>query len=269
MTSDPRRDPRLPKDFPVYRPTLRSLMAREPRRYRFLDGLVTWVPTLGVGVLMLVLDVPEEYAMLAMLTVLGLVMWLTWGWRRRAITDQVRADDARADDIAANFGDGFALRRRFPRGGPEAALLALAFFTFLGWTSGFPPFAIFISAGLAVVTGIVIYLAVQNSGEFGRLTEEGMELGGKLFRWRQIRSVDPAFPARLNYHDHTPWIRVRLADPLTTGDMPRGGYWQFRLGQDHRELLVSMARTVEDPGVIYQLAEQLMMRDRARHIGKP
>ena len=262
--SDPRRDPRMPKEWELIRAPDRVMLLRVSPRRRVFTGLVTWVPPLVLVVLLHVLGLPDPVPILAAIGLLVVLFLLTESRQDRSRDEQLAADDARADEIAAHFGIGLMLRRHFPFGWPLACVLTLLLFTFVGWQSGFPPPAILVVAGLLLVTCAVGVAALGNSGEFGRLTTHGIELGGKTFRWRQVRAIAPQHAMGWTSRKHTCWLRVSLSEPLTTETMPRGGYWQFRRGRHAHELLVSMSRTVESPAVIYQLADQLMARDRTR-----
>jgi len=263
MTSDPRRDPRLPKDWPMMRSPDRVMLVRVAPRRRIVANLLIYAPPLVLALLLHALGITDPIPILAGLGVL-VIIFLLEKLGRQSREEQLAADDARADEIAAHFGSGFVLRRRFPFGWPLACVITLLLFTFIGWQSALPPPAVGLIIGLLLVTCGVILVAVRNSGEFGRLTTDGVELGGRTFRWRQIRAVEPQYVMGWNWRNSSYWLRLSLADALTTESLPRGGHWQFRRGRDPHELLVSMKRTTESPVVIYQLAEQLWARERER-----
>lgn len=263
MTSDPRRDPRLPKDWPRVRPPDRVMLVRVSPRRRAVANLLIYGPPLALALLLLALGVPDPIPILAGVGIL-LIIFLLERTGLRSREAQLAADDARADEIAADFGSGLVLRRRFPFGWPLACVITLLLFSFIGWQSGLPPLAVAMIIGLLLVACGVTLIALRNSGEFGRLSTDGIELGGRTFRWRHVRSIEPQYVFGLNWRYSSYWLRLSLVDALTTESLPRGGYWQFRRGRDAHELLVSMKRTSESPAVIYQLAEQLWARERER-----
>jgi len=262
--SDPRRDPRMPREWPLVRAPERVMLVRVSPRRRMLLGLVTWVPPLILVVLLHILGLPDPVPIFAALGLLGILFLVTGTREDHSREEQLAADDARADEIANDFGRGLVLRRHFPFGWPLACAITLLLFTFVGWQSGFPPPAILVVAGLLLATCGAMFVALRNSGEFGRLTTTGIELGGRTFRWRHVRAISPQFVSGLNWRTSSYWLRFSLAEELTTETMPRGGHWQFRRAETAHELLVSMKRTTESPVVIFQLADQLMARDRTR-----
>jgi hypothetical protein len=264
MPQDPRVDPRQPKDWPLIRPPDRVMFMRVAPRRQLITGLVTYVPTIALAILLHILGLPDPLPILVALAVLAAIFLLSERGVMKSRDDQLVVDDARADEIALHFGNGLVLRRRFPFGWPLACALASAMFFLIGLQQGFPPPAVLVTTGLLLVTCIAIALALRNSGDFGRLTTDGIELGGRTFRWRQVRAIVPQHVMSWNWRNDSCWLRLSLSEPLTTEAMPRGGYWQFRRGATAHELLVSMKRTSEAPAVIYQLATQLMARDRTR-----
>lgn len=199
----------------------------------------------------------------ALLIVAGVLYWRAlpgaW-WRQFAI------DDARADELATNFGEEFEVRGELAWGWPVIFTLLLLFFSTFAWGTDFTlnP-ATGVAAGLFAVTIAAWWFAIQRHGVHARFMSGGLDIQGTYIPWRSVVSINADIPPlqfRLRGMPRLARLSLHLMEPVSTLGFRTGLVSGVSLDHTQRVIFISLQRTAESPAVIFQLATALWERAR-------
>jgi hypothetical protein len=254
---------------PAFRDPNRVLLGQVPRRSRSRGNLL-WLLTCLAGFALFFWLSDHGHFWLAMgalglLVGAGAIFVFAGG---RAWQQQIALDDARADELAADFSDDFEVRGELAWGWPVIITLLLLLFATIAWGTRFSlnP-ATWVAAGLLAATIAAWTLALQLHRVRARFTAEGLDIQGKYIPWRGVLSINPEVGLLLPGTQR--WSSVarlsfRLNEPLSPLEIPGGLFSGVSLDHSGRVILISLARTAETPSVVFQLATDLWQKARLK-----
>jgi hypothetical protein len=169
---------------------------------------------------------------------------------RKAERDQERADALEASDRATS--ENFELRRKTSRVWP--AIVTALFVA---------PALIFFALGDAIIAQVFLLFAFAASliawsaawwlgrGTIATLTSTGIVIRGEEIPWQDVAGIDLTIVPKVE----TGLLVLALRHPRTARTPgQRLNSWLSR-GMSDREIVVSLARSAEEPGVVRQLVE--------------
>jgi len=256
-----------PDDLQRMRPPDRMLLTRVPQRRQWLSQTLWWLVIMA-GIVVIVLGNDRQIFWMSaaglVVTLLGLFASV------RDYTARYRAqpafDDARADELVAGRPREFVMRRQLVYGWPlTLTIMSIPFFV-MAVRSGTEPAPVIVGVALFVACIVSWYLVLRLQAPFLRLTSEGLELNGSLIAWRRVAALraDSALPLFNRRSQERGRMLVILYEPLPEEEFPRGALGRFFRGDNAKELVISLARTVETPAVVYQIAQDFWQRARDR-----
>ena len=257
---------------PAFRHPNRVLLNNVPRARQGRGNLLWWLTCLGAFALFFWLSDHGHFWLasgaIVALVVAGAIFVLAGNraWRR-----QIDIDDARADELAAEFTEAFELRGDLAWGWPVIITLLLMMFSGFAWGTRFSlnP-STYVAGGLLAATVVAWTLALQLHRVRARLMQDGVDIQGKYIPWHGVLSidpeVDPLLPGTQRWGSRAR-LSFTLKEPVSHLDIPGGLLSGVSLDHSGRKIFVSLSRTAESPSVVFQLAEDLWQKARLKGHG--
>jgi hypothetical protein len=259
-----------PGDRNRMRPPDRVILTQVPSRRQWLTQTLWWIVIVaGLFLVIWANDTDRMWISAAGLAVvLGGLFASVRDWSRLR-AEQPALDDARFDEWAADRPQEFVMRRRLAFGWPLAFSLASIPFVAVALRSGAAPAPLSVAALLVAASVVSWLLALRLQAPFLRLNADGLMLNGQLVHWRRVADLRADFriPMFNRRSREVGYMLVIFFEPLSDDDFPRGALGRFVRGDNHRELVISLARTQETPAVVYQIAQDFWQQARQRSHG--